>query len=110
MAPLQTAVFSVGVLVMFDMITGIMLARKKGESITASGLKRTVEKLVVYNIGLITGFILEQFMLGSSIPFVKILTGLIGTTEGKSIFENVNLISGIDVFQKIKNFFITDKT
>jgi uncharacterized membrane protein YeaQ/YmgE (transglycosylase-associated protein family) len=91
------------------MITGIMRARKNGEAITAAGFKMTFDKFTVYNIGIITGFILENYLLGPTIPFVKILAGLIGATEGKSIFENVNAVSGIDIFGKIKTFFKSDK-
>lgn len=99
LAPIKTVIICVGVLVMADMITGVWAAYKKGESIKSAGLRRTVSKFVIYQIAIITGFIVEKYLVGDSIPITKVLGGMIGLVELKSILENANVITGTDLFR-----------
>jgi hypothetical protein len=101
LAPIQAVIISVGLLVMADMVTGIWAAHKRGEAIKSAGLRRTVSKLIIYQIAIITGFIVEQYLVGSIVPLVKILGGVIGLVEFKSILENANAISGTDLFKLV---------
>jgi hypothetical protein len=101
LAPIQAVIISVGVLVLADMVTGIWAAYKRGETIKSAGLRRTVSKLLIYQIAIITGFVVEQYLVGGLIPIVKILGGVIGLVELKSILENANTINGSDLFKDL---------
>lgn len=101
LAPIKAVIISIGILVLANIITGVWAAVKRGESIRSAGLRRTVSKskLVIYQIAIITGFIVEQFLIGGLIPITKILGSIIGLVELKSILENANSISGTDLFK-----------
>lgn len=101
LAPIQAVIIAVGVLVIGDMITGIWAAHKRAEPLTSAGLRRTVSKLVIYQIAIITGFIVEHYLAGDIIPIVKLIGGVIGMVELKSILENANTVVGVDIFKAI---------
>lgn len=91
-----------GVLIVADTLTGVIAAYRRGEEIKSSGLSRAITKLFVYQVVIITGFLLEKYMLADlGVPIVKLLAGVIGVTEGKSLLENTESITGIDLL-KIK--------
>lgn len=100
-APIQAVIISVGVLVVADMITGIWAAAKQDKKITSAGLRRTVSKFVIYQIAILSGFLVEKYLAGDIVPIVKILGGVIGAVELKSILENANVIAGGDIFKSI---------
>ncbi len=90
-------------LVVCDTVTGIMAARKRKEKINSRGLRRTTEKFVVYAlaIGLAHGFI-ETFEV-PLLPLTYIVSGWIALHELKSNFENIQEVSGLDLWSKIKD-------
>jgi len=61
---------------------------------------RTVAKAVMYQIAVITGFLLET-ALGGLIPVSKLVLGCIALVEGVSLFENLNTISGTNLFKVV---------
>jgi phage-related holin len=99
--PIKATLTVVMVLVLVDLVTGILAARKRGEKITSSGLKRTVIKLLVYESVVMLGFLTEQYLTGDIVPVVKILGGLVGLTELKSVLENAEELTGIPLIQVI---------
>lgn len=64
-------------------------------------MRRTVTKFVMYQTAIITGFLLQRFLLEDMIPVTKLVAGVIGLTEFKSLLENMQSITGIDVFKEI---------
>ena len=64
-------------------------------------MRRTISKIFIYQMSVISGFLLETYLLGGSIPVSKIVAGVIGMVEFKSILENSNYIVGGDVFKMI---------
>jgi phage-related holin len=99
--PIKATLITVMVLVGVDLITGIIAARKRGESITSSGLKRTVVKALAYEAAIILGFLVQSFLTGDTVPVVKILGGLVGMTELKSVLENLEEITGIPLLKTL---------
>ena len=93
-APIKAILLVTGVLIAADLITGILAARKRGEQIKSAGLRRTITKVLVYNSAVMLGFLMEKYMLEGFIPVSKIAAGLIFIVEGKSIFENLDVING----------------
>ena len=101
-APIQALLLTVGALIVADTITGIIAAYRRGEEIRSSGLSRAVVKLFVYQMTIMTGFLMETYLLQDlGLPIVKLLGGVIGIVEFKSLIENVESITKIDLL-KIK--------
>lgn len=94
-APIKATLITVMVLAMADLVAGILAARARKEAITSSGLKRTIIKVLAYEVVVMLGYLTEQYMTGDLVPVVKVLAGLIGITELKSIIENMQDISGV---------------
>lgn len=100
-APLTMVIVTTGVLVFVDLMTGILAARKRGEKINSGGLRRTTSKSVVYLAGVCLGFLVEKYMIHDAFPISKIISGVIGLTELKSILENFDTINGGSFFKSI---------
>lgn len=100
-APIKAVIIVTGVLVTADLITGIIAAHKRGEKITSAGLRRTVTKTAVYLSAVCLGFLVEKFMIDSILPISKLVSGIIGVVELKSLMENLNTIHGSDLFKSI---------
>jgi len=100
-APIKAVLITTMVLTMLDMGTGLAVAIKKKKRINSSGLRRTIVKVALYEVAVMCAFLVEKYLIGESIPLVKILGGLIGLTELISILENVDIISGNKLFQVV---------
>jgi len=101
LAPIKPIMITVGILIVSDLITGVWAARKRGEPITSAALGRTISKMVVYQTAVITGFLLQRYLLGDALPVVNVIGGVIGMVEFKSFIENANCIVDGDVFKEI---------
>ncbi len=86
-----------------DLTLGVLAARKRDEPISSAALRRTVSKALIYQLAIISGFIVEHYLVGDSIPIVKLVAGAIGLTELKSIFENADEINGGSLLKSIIN-------
>lgn len=100
-APIKAALIAAMALAMVDLVAGIWAAKARKEPITSSGLKRTILKVLVYEVVIMLGYITEKYMTGDLVPIVKVLAGLIGVTELKSIVENLRDITGVPLLQLI---------
>lgn len=104
-APAEKLLLATGILVIADLVTGIMAARKQGRSITSAGLRRTVSKMLVYQVAVGSAFLVQLYMTADTIPVSNIVSSAIGLTELKSILENIDKIRGSsllkDILQKI---------
>ena len=102
LAPIKPLLLACGVLIFADMVTGMMAARKRGEKISSASMRRTVSKLVIYHAAIISGFVLEVYMLENLLPVSKIVGGVIGLVEFKSVLENARTVAGRDLVQLVK--------
>jgi hypothetical protein len=93
-APIKAALATVMLLTLLDFVFGIRHAVKRKEKITSSGFKRTILKILAYETVIMLGFLVEQNLTGDLVPVVKVLSGLIGLTELKSVIENLQGITG----------------
>lgn len=101
LAPIHMVMITVGFLIFADLVTGVWAARKRGEDISSAALRRTVSKIVIYQLAVISGFLLETYLIDHILPVAKIVAGVIGMVEFKSILENSNKIIGGDLFKLI---------
>lgn len=101
-APIHATLGIVLLLISIDFITGIIAAKRRGEPLTSTGIKRTVLKIFIFEIALMLGFIAEKFIPGS-LPFTNLVGGFISLTEMTSIVENMNELSGNSLLQALVN-------
>jgi len=101
LAPIHAVMISVGFLIVADLVTGIVAAKKRGEKVSSAAMRRTVSKILVYQLAVISGFLLEHYLMGDIMPVAKLVGGVIGMVEFKSILENSNTIVGTDIFKSI---------
>lgn len=101
LAPIHAVLITAGVLVFADMVTGIWASIKKGIPFKSAHLRRTISKMLIYHIAIISAFLLETYLLQDFIPITKIVGGVIGLVEFTSIMENANTITGTNVFKLI---------
>ena len=100
-APIQSVLLVTGVLIFSDLITGILVARKKKKKITSAGLRRTVTKVAIYNAAIMLGFLTEVYMLDGFFPISKIAAGLISVVEIKSVLENLDILNSSSIFKSL---------
>lgn len=97
-APIKELILVTILLILVDLVSGVLAARKKGKQINSAGLRRTFTKFTVYMTGICIGFLVETYMLHGFIPVAKIAAGLISVVEMKSVLENLDVINGNPVF------------
>lgn len=99
-APIHVVLGVVLLLVLTDLLFGVVAAKKRGEKITSAGLRRTVSKIFVYEFVIGCAFLFQTYLLG--IPgdwVVKLIGGVIGVVEMKSLLEKANDILGNELFK-----------
>ncbi len=101
--PIQPLIVAAFVLITADLVVGILAARKEGIPITSSGIKRTVGKILLYELAIIISFIAEKYLLSDLMPVSKLVAGFIGATELKSILENIDILNGSSLFKTLVN-------
>lgn len=100
-APIQAVLVTALVLVIADLVTGVIAAYKRGETITSTGLKQSVIKALVYEVAILLAYLAEHYLIGDLLPATKIVGALIGMTELLSCMENLNSIHGSPVFKAL---------
>lgn len=100
-APIKAAIIVAMALIMADLVFGLIAAKKRGEKLSSSGLRRTVTKVFVYEVAIMLGFLTETYMIGQAIPLVKLISGLIGIVELKSVLESLDELNGSSLFSSV---------
>lgn len=100
-APIKPVLLTVLVLVILDFVTGVYAATKQKLPVTSAGFKRTVGKLLMYEFAICVAFLVHQYLTGDMLPAEKLIAGMVGLTELKSILENLDIISGQNFFELI---------
>lgn len=103
-SPIKWLIVGVGALILLDTVSGLYRVYKLKQEISSKRFGHIVSKFLLYNIAIISGYIL-QLMIGLDIlPLAKIISCAIGLTELKSITENVNQITGIDLWKFVISY------
>lgn len=97
LAPIQSIMIVVGVLLAADFVTGILKAFKLKEPITSRAMARTIYKMVFYQLAVLSAFLLETYLMPGVLPVTKLVAGVIGVTEFLSILENTQKVTGVDL-------------
>lgn len=89
------------VLVVSDWFTGVWAAVKREEKITSGGLRRTVEKAVMYMLAIVLVLIVESAFFGTSYV-VALVAMYISFVELFSNLENISSITGSNIIGAVK--------
>jgi len=98
LAPVKAMMIAASVLVLLDFVTGIWASLKTGNAVTSAKMGRTVTKMAVYEVAILSCFLVERYLTEDFFPLSKICAGFVGLVEAKSIIENLNAINGSPVF------------
>lgn len=79
-----------------DTVTGIMASIKVKQKITSRGIWRTLEKISVASVAILTSHGFELLFI-PDIPITKGVAMIIAFAELKSIFENYHKITGVEL-------------
>ncbi len=101
LAPIQSVLVVVGILIITDFLLGVWAAKKRGEAVTSASMRRTVSKMFIYELVVIMGFLLQHYLMDDILPVAKICAGAIGMVEMKSILENADSISGSSLLKAL---------
>lgn len=101
LAPIKATMLVVGFLIFADLITGIWAAYKRQEKITSAALRRTLSKMLIYQLAIFSSFLIERYVVGADLGIVKVVAGFIGLVEFKSMLENGNAILQTDIFKTL---------
>jgi phage-related holin len=99
--PIKAVLITTGVLVLADFVTGLMAAWKKREPITSANMRRTITKMFIFQTTVISAYLIERYMLEGALPVTKLVSAVVGITEGKSIIENAEIIYGQPIFKSV---------
>jgi phage-related holin len=108
-APIRAAVVTVLLLALMDMVLGVLAARKRGELITSAGLRRTLTKILVYEVALVSAFLVEAHLTGDALPVTKIVSAYIGVAELKSFWENMDELAGGGLLKALVDRLTSEK-
>lgn len=104
-APIQTLIIWTSVFVIADLVTGILAAKKRGEELKSSKLKKTIDKIVWYTLAITLAYGLDVNVLSFAVLYLANgVAGLCCGNELYSIFENVYCITGNRVFHILTQF------
>lgn len=104
-SPVVPLMLTVGFLIAVDFIFAVYKAWRKKEQITSRKMYNSVPKIFIYNLMIISVFLLEKYIICSGIPLEKVAATAIGLVETKSIMESFKSLTGIDLLDKFKDLF-----
>jgi hypothetical protein len=100
--PIKELMLTIGFLVGADMVVGIWKALKLKQRIRSRRMSDTITKLLLYQIAIMSGFLIETFIISELIPITKLVATVIAVIEFKSIIESIESVTGKDLWSRIK--------
>ena len=61
----------------------------------------TISKLFLYNLAVLSVFMLEKLILGTDTQFTKVVVGVIAMVELKSIDESFRILYGFSIYESL---------
>src|SRR6056297_2990364 len=102
--PIKHFLVFVFVLVLFDLLTGINAAKSRKESVSSRRLGRTVTKIIHYSIAILASEGM-RYVFVPVVPVTWVTAFVISLTEFKSLIENVESVTGVDLWKSLQNQF-----
>lgn len=98
-SPTFPMLLAIGFFVISDFVTGIIAAKKRGETICSKKMRPTITKGIGYMVAILVAHVFQRHF-SPSIEVMKIVSGLIAIIELKSIDENFRDITGKSLFKQ----------
>ena len=99
---IKELMITIGFLVGADMVVGIWKAIKLGIKIRSRRMSDSVTKMLLYQLAIVSGFLIETYIIEQLIPITKLIATVIAVIEFKSIVESIESVTGKDLWGKIK--------
>jgi hypothetical protein len=100
--PIRELMLTIGFLVGADMVVGIWKALKTGQKIRSRRMSDTVTKMLLYQLAIVSGFLIEKYIITDILPIAKLIGSVIAIIEFKSIVESIESVTGQNLWTKIK--------
>jgi hypothetical protein len=100
--PIKPLIITVGFLCISDMVVGIWKALKKKEPISSKRMSDTITKLMLYQLAIVSGFLIEKYVIEELVPITKTIGTVISIIEFKSIIESIEAVTGTSLWDKIR--------
>lgn len=100
--PIKELMLTVGFLVGADMVVGIWKALKTGQQIRSRRMSDTITKMLLYQLAIVSGFLIEKYIITDMLPIAKLIGSVIAIIEFKSIVESIESVTGQNLWTKIK--------
>ncbi len=100
--PIKELMLTVGFLVGADLVVGIWKALKLKQRIRSRRMSDTVTKLLLYQVAIISGFLIEKYVITEMLPVAKLVGTVIAIIEFKSIIESIEAVTKQDIWSRIK--------
>jgi hypothetical protein len=81
--PIKELMLTIGFLVGADMVVGIWKALKLKQRIRSRRMSDTITKLLLYQIAIMSGFLIETFIISELIPITKLVATVVAVIEFK---------------------------
>lgn len=116
-APLKGILITVAAFIVLDTISGIWKSKVNKVPITSKGLSAAVSKMLLYQLSVITVFLLDYYVIGDILKgvfgieglAVKVTAMLLIFIEGQSINENYKVAKGVDLWKEFKKLLMRVK-
>jgi len=101
LTPLFPMALLVSTLIGTDFVFGLYRAYKTQEQINSRKMGHTISKMFLYNMAVLSVFMLEKIIIGTDIQFTKIAVGVIAMVELKSIDESFRILYGFSIYESL---------
>lgn len=98
--PMSGFLAAIGLMVVFDWLTGVRASMIEGARFQSKRMIRTVDKLISYGLAIIIAQLIQSLYL-PSLPITYGVSSYIVAIEVQSIRENLKRITGIDVLSPL---------
>lgn len=101
LTPLFPMALLVSTLIGTDFVFGLYRAYKTQEQINSRKMGHTISKMFLYNMAVLSVFMLEKIIIGTDMQFTKIAVGVIAMVEMKSIDESFRILYGFSIYESL---------
>lgn len=103
LSPIVPLFATVSILIACDFIFGIYRAYRSKQEISSRKMGHSISKILLYNLAVLTVFMIEKYVMDGSVPYSKIIVGVIAMVELKSIDESFKILYGYSLYDSIQS-------
>lgn len=100
-SPLFPLAILVSTLIGTDFVFGIYRAYKTKQEINSRKMGHSISKLFLYNLAVLSVFMLEKLVFGTDTQFTKVVVGVVAMVELKSIDESFRILYGFSIYESL---------